>query len=66
MAKLRWSGFSSSERAIAGSAVDSTVESRFSMNSPQATISGISIGRGGAVGMGESARRDIDATLPST
>jgi hypothetical protein len=42
------SGLSSSERAIVGSAVAITVESRFCMNIAQATTSGTRIGRGAA------------------
>src|SRR3954452_14924115 len=43
MARLSRSGFSPNEPAIEGSAVAITVESRFSMNSEQATISGMSM-----------------------
>jgi hypothetical protein len=42
MARLRWTGSSPSERAMLGNAVEMIVESRFSMNSAQATIMGIS------------------------
>src|SRR4051794_345487 len=51
IARLRRIGFSPSDRAIAGKAVASTVESRFSMNSAVATISGTRIGRGMLEGM---------------
>jgi hypothetical protein len=48
IATLRVSGLSSSDRAIVGSAVAMTVESRFCMNIAQATTSGTRIGRGAA------------------
>jgi hypothetical protein len=38
-------------RAIAGSAVDNTVASRFSMNKAQATIKGTKIRKGSAPGL---------------
>src|SRR5579875_84302 len=46
MARLSRRGLSPRDWAIAGSAVASTVESRFSMKSAQATISGITTWRG--------------------
>jgi hypothetical protein len=52
MARLRCSGFSPSDRAMEGSAVARTVESRFSMKSAQAMIMGISTWRGRAVVIG--------------
>ena len=51
-ASLRWIGFAPKSAAIAGSAVESTVELRFSMNSAQATISGRRMRSGIAETMG--------------
>jgi hypothetical protein len=46
MARLSRTGLSPNAAAITGSAVAIAVESRFSMNSAQATISGISMAPG--------------------
>ncbi len=55
-ASFRWIGLTPKSTAIAGSAVDSTVESRFSMNSAQATIRGTRIRSGiGLWGLGDRA-----------
>ena len=57
IAKLSRTGLSPNDAAIAGSEVASTVESRFSMNRAQATISGISTGAEHSLGRGATGSR---------
>jgi hypothetical protein len=60
IARLSVSGLSPKDAATAGSEVASTVESRFSMNKAQATISGIKVVRDTCASQREMRKRSQD------